>query len=283
MLSCFAGYAHGNVLELIVGSVRLFFQAASDINTVCAHGGTYNFLCDPNACKCPKGQFVTHTPGYSVGCNAICKSCSNGHSTVTADNKIALLQQPGLSGVTDELINLAWDESRTVVFARSDNFQCIPCGYGNYKNGDVCAPCPAGEHNANPASNSCNNCVRGKYSEGGAITCSDCDIGQETDYWRSTSSTACHDCPVGKMEESGICTVCESGTYSVGKQTHCTTCEDGKYQPDTEKSTCIECPAGKQSNGREATSCAFCNAGKTVAKGTGSSPSHCSLAPQKLR
>ena len=94
-----------------------------------------------------------------------------------------------------------------------------------------CSACPAGKYGDQVATDVCNDCGVGQFSQRAALTCTSCEEGKvgraqsnvtcqelcKAGKYSERPSDSCKDCPFGKFQASegqGYCTVCSGGHFS---------------------------------------------------------------------
>lgn len=97
--------------------------------------------------------------------------------------------------------------------------------------------------------------TQGTYSEGGAeAVCHSCPVGAGYTTWPQTAATSAASCvclPGYGISSSGVCALCQPGTYSPGGKQACQPCEFGTTSKAgaSGDSQCVpvaqECPVGQ--------------------------------------
>jgi hypothetical protein len=170
-------------------------------------------------------------------------------------------------------------------------FSCIPCAEGTSSTSPLsqgaCRACAKGKFSSRSGSDTCTDCVVGKYSEvvgaidasvckncsqgmysgrAGAKTCAECPPGNKCPHGGMAEYLSC---PLGHYQErpkQHVCLSCPAGRYNneVGVAA-CSTCDVGKYTDSigaNSSDSCVECAAGKYSNQNGSTSCTHCAKGQ---------------------
>ncbi|GMH59843.1 hypothetical protein TL16_g02912 [Triparma laevis f. inornata] len=124
---------------------------------------------------------------------------------------------------------------------------CAECEAGKSTNGTTaateCAVCSSGKYQNLVAQQNCVNCATGKYLQ---------DDGINADL-HDNASQDCEDCTAGQYSEAGAaaCSDCSAGKHSISagsSEAHCGICVAGKFQTATGSSACLNCPKGKYNN-----------------------------------
>lgn len=217
--NCTAGtYASGRTALCRFPEVRLSCGAALD---PAAFLGTYGFN-DSLAANC---TFTTDAARFVSGDAASCSFADIGvlqcasSATIGVDESVTFsLRCPGAVGdpIFQDCAGLI--EGATARCAWEGNQEnCTSCPPGSACESPGTAdplPCPRGS--ACPDGNTRQLCSPGTYSQGGALTCSPCDLGQ---YQEDEGSSSCRECPAGTFcWRPGISDLtnyyCQVGTYS---------------------------------------------------------------------
>eukprot|EP01138_Halocafeteria_seosinensis_P015194 gb/GECG01015507.1/.p1 GENE.gb/GECG01015507.1/~~gb/GECG01015507.1/.p1 ORF type:complete len:3818 (+),score=398.83 gb/GECG01015507.1/:1-11454(+) len=167
------------------------------------------------------------------------------------------------------------------------NGDCCYCHIGKYMTSNACCNCPAGQFNDRAdlrsmftRANSCKNCPsgryqpntfqtdcfvcsKGKFSTGGAVSCTDCPRGQFQD---DQGSGGCHSCPRGRFSNARgatECTACPSGQFvNTRGARSCKNCPRGEHAPSNGRRHCIQCPRGRVAGDRGSSQCSECPSGR---------------------
>lgn len=120
---------------------------------------------------------------------------------------------------------------------RSGSFYSSSTSSSGAQGSGGCLPCPVGKYSGNDGMFACNDCESGRFSSTvGSRDCNGemCPAGK----WGAAGSVS--------RENSGICTSCISGKFSLIGSHECNVCPVGKYSIDDGASSCVEhakCPA----------------------------------------
>ena len=159
----------------------------------------------------------------------------------------------------------------------SDGFRgCAPCLAGNYQADEgqlSCNPCPSGQYQDETGKSSCKTCAAGTYqTESGKTSCNTCEI----DY--ACSGGASHvQCATNMGADAGssVCSNCPSNCKDCNVPAACLQCNPGYY---ISGGGCIVCPAGSSCDGT--TNQRVCGAGTYAVAGSSSCATCSSKTPE---
>lgn len=191
------------------------FDSASPY-CVCRPG----YVLDAGACRaCQKGMYKENQGNSTLGCASLldgCCPCGQFQTTASAGSSVALTDCVCLHGHG---------------VADPNNFACMPCPRGTYKEGtdrQACAACPAGTSTSEVGAFEARECVsRAGYfmvfGSGGLGTAYACANGTYSDYM---NATACEPCFAGATSppasESIDACVCRHPYMASGEAHDCT-------------------------------------------------------------
>jgi len=141
---------------------------------------------------------------------------------------------------------------------------CEECLAGTFSTGGAkdCTNCPKGEYNSKPGLTSCTNCTHGFYNDKeGQTVCESCPPGLDTEYSGAASEELCtyHFCLAGYAGEPWNCKPCQAGTFTAkGNMTSCDQCDLGQYQPGEKSTGCDSCKYPQTTYGKGSTSADDC-------------------------
>jgi syndecan 4 len=158
----------------------------------------------------------------------------------------------------------------------------ICCPAGTYVNSGSCTVCPPGSQTtAVNQATSCNFCAANTFNAGGNSSCVACPANTYSNAEsgkcircpvgevRGTTESSCHTCGDGSYAsapcDTGGCSQCAAGTFSVDGDSSCTSCSPGLFSA-AGSSTCSTCVAGTYS-AAGAASCTACPSGTTSPAG----------------
>lgn len=191
------------------------FDSASPY-CVCRPG----YVLDAGACRaCQKGMYKENQGNLTLGCASLldgCCPCGQFQTTASAGSSVALTDCVCLHGHG---------------VADPNNFACMPCPRGTYKEGtdrQACAACPAGTSTGEVGAFEARECVsRAGYfmvfDAGGLGTAHACASGTYSDH---LNATACEPCFAGATSppasESIAACACEPPFAPSGAALDCT-------------------------------------------------------------
>ena len=173
-------------------------------------------------------------------------------------------------------------------------FNCTPCERGTFnsaRGSSSCKLCPAGTYGEETAMANCTACVAGKssasvaavtsgvcgicefgkFSTGGADSCTLCPSGRYNDDLSTASAfhasaSACILCEQGKLStlDRFSCDVCSSGEFVNTSLAECELCQPGKYAPIALTDGCLACERGTYSSTWGAFSCEYLSSLRTI-------------------
>ena len=175
---------------------------------------------------------------------------------------------------------------------------CQPCSAGRWSSstnvGGSCQACREGRFgDVGPKTSEdlhCSKCIKGKFSSAigavGAVMCSDCPGGKQSEIEANPTISNCHNCEAGQFSSPGAenCSPCGTGTISSSPgSASCEVCDAGTFANlDTSDTLtranmdCLECPDGLRCingviadcggdggvGGADGISCTLCESGK---------------------
>ncbi|GMH83966.1 hypothetical protein TrST_g13124 [Triparma strigata] len=235
---------------------------------LCNDEGEYSDETGLSTCKtAPPGYMPTDNRESTVKCLQGSASLGGADICAPCEGEGEYADEVGLSTCKIAPPGYTPTDNRETIIMCSKGFaslggsdSCTPCeGEGEYADEaglSTCKIAPAGKR-PTPNRMSVENCAEGTYSLGGNTDCVACELGK----FSNEGAVGCSQCEPGEVPVGNVCEKCEVGKYSKFGSSACLSCEDGFYSPDPGSSTCFTCTPGKFTNADQ-TECIFCPAGK---------------------